>query len=153
MKTLELKIVPDVVLIVVAVGMWGATLIIPSFNLPFAARMVGGLIVGISGLGIVQAAGVYFRRSGTTVDPTTPGATSSLITSGVYRFTRNPIYLGMTLVLIGWAVFLLNPLSFALIVVFVIYITRFQIIPEERELTTLFGAEYAGYQKRVRRWL
>lgn len=153
MKTLELKIVPDVVLIVVAVGMWSAALVVPSFNLPVVVRVIAGVIVVFSGLGVVQAAGVSFRRAGTTVDPTKPGSTFSLITSGAYRFTRNPIYLGMTLVLLGWAVFLMNPLSFALIAVFVIYITRFQIIPEERALKTLFGAEYTAYQKKVRRWL
>ena len=70
---------------------------------------------------------------------------------GVYRFTRNPMYLGMVLVLIGWAVFLASPITLIFVPLFVLYINRFQITPEERVLTSIFGAEYVDYKNRVRR--
>jgi protein-S-isoprenylcysteine O-methyltransferase Ste14 len=152
-RTLELRIPPDAVALVVAVGMWGASLAVPSFSLPVAVRASAGAILVVVGLCVVQAGGVSFRRARTTVDPTKPGSASALVVSGVYRFTRNPMYLGMTLVLLGWGAFLLNALAFALVAVFVVYISRFQITPEERALSALFGAEYASYQARVRRWL
>jgi protein-S-isoprenylcysteine O-methyltransferase Ste14 len=152
-RILELRFLPDVVLLVVAAAMLGAALVFPSFYLPFAIRATAGVILAAVGLGVVQAAGVSFRRARTTVDPMRPTSTSSLIISGAYRLSRNPVYFGMTLVLLGWAIFLSNVLAFALIAVFVAYINRFQIIPEERALSALFGAEYASYRAKVRRWL
>lgn len=153
MKTLELRVLPDIVLIAVAAAMWGASLAVPSFNLPFSVRATAGAIIVVVGLGVVQAAGVSFRRANTTVDPKKPGSTSSLIVSGMYRFSRNPVYLGMTLVLLGWGTFLSNILSLAFVAIFVAYIDRFQIVPEERALSAIFGAEYASYRAKVRRWL
>ncbi len=87
------------------------------------------------------------------MNPIKPGAASSLVSSGVYRFTRNPMYLGLSVTLLGWAVFLSNWLALLAVPVFVLYINRFQIDPEERVLSSLFGAEYAAYKEKVRRWL
>ena len=77
----------------------------------------------------------------------------TLVTGGIYRVTRNPMYLGLALVLAAWAVFLLNPWSVLGPVVFVPYMTRFQIEPEERALVSLFGQQYTDYRQRVRRWI
>ena len=82
-----------------------------------------------------------------------PGETTALVAVGVYKLTRNPMYLGMLLMLIGWAIFLSNVVAFAFLPVFVLYINRFQIEPEERVLALKFGSEFAAYQTRVRRWL
>ena len=82
-----------------------------------------------------------------------PAKTTSLVAGGVYRFTRNPMYLGLLLVLAGWAVFLSNALAFALLPAFIAYIGRFQIAPEERALAAKFGTEYEAYRTEVRRWL
>ena len=153
MKNLELSIPPDFVLLGVALLMWVATLIVPSFALSLALRLALGLLLVIAGLGIVQIAGISFRQARTTVDPTRPGSSSALIVSGIYRYSRNPIYLGMTVVLLGWGAFLQNILSLALVTLFVLYINRFQILPEERALSGLFGAQYESYRARVRRWL
>ncbi|MBI5522446.1 MAG: isoprenylcysteine carboxylmethyltransferase family protein [Desulfarculus sp.] len=153
MNALELKIPPVVVTLIAALGMWGASLAVPSFHLSVTARASAGAILVAVGLGIVVAGGISFRRARTTVNPTKPGSTSSLVVSGVYRFTRNPMYLGMVFALLGWASFLLNALAFVLIPGFVVYLNRFQIAPEERALSSLFGAEYVSYQARVRRWL
>jgi protein-S-isoprenylcysteine O-methyltransferase Ste14 len=75
------------------------------------------------------------------------------VTSGIYGFTRNPMYLGMLFVLIGWALYLGNALALLLLPVFIFYMNRFQIEPEERVLTTLFGPEFLEYASRVRRWI
>ena len=95
---------------------------------------------------------IMFRREGTEVSPTSP-ANRKLVTIGPYRFTRNPMYLGLLLELLGWAAFLANPLALLLVPAFVLYINRFQIKPEERSLSALFGGEYGAYRERVRRWL
>ena len=73
--------------------------------------------------------------------------------SGVYTITRNPMYLGLAIVLLGWACFLSNALAFAFIPAFVLYMNRFQIGPEEAVLGGMFGEQYTSYRSRVRRWL
>jgi protein-S-isoprenylcysteine O-methyltransferase Ste14 len=118
-----------------------------SIRLPLtiALAFVGGAL-DVSGL-------MAFRRAKTTVNPMKPKSASSMVDSGVYRLTRNPMYLGLVFFLCGWAAFLwswwalLGPFAFAA------YISRFQIAPEERALYTLFGAEYLAYKAKVRRWL
>lgn len=92
-------------------------------------------------------------RRHTTINPLSPRKSTALVTGGVYRFTRNPMYLGMACLLTAWAVWLAALLAFAGPVLFVLYITRFQIRPEERVLTELFGLPYTDYTQRVRRWL
>ena len=82
-----------------------------------------------------------------------PDSTSSLVISGIYKYTRNPMYLGFVLVLLGWAAFLSNLAALALLPAFVLYINRFQIIPEEHVLTSLFPDAYPAYRARVRRWI
>ena len=76
-----------------------------------------------------------------------------MVSGGVYQFTRNPMYLGLLVTLLAWAAFLAKPLALLFLPVFVLYINSFQITPEERVLTSLFGAEYESYKARVRRWL
>ena len=82
-----------------------------------------------------------------------PNSTSSLVISGIYRYTRNPMYLGFVLVLLGWAAFLSNLAALALLPAFVLYINRFQIMPEEHVLASLFPHGYPAYRARVRRWI
>lgn len=101
----------------------------------------------VAGLGEVA-----FHRAKTTTNPLKPQAASSIVTSGVYRFTRNPMYAGVAAVLLGWASYLAVLWAFLGPIVFIAFITRFQIIPEERELKSKFGPDYAEYQQRVGRW-
>jgi len=82
-----------------------------------------------------------------------PEKASSLVTTGIYRFTRNPMYLGLLFVLFAWAVFLASVWALLGPVAFVFYIDRFQIAPEEAILAGMFGAAYTEYKARVRRWL
>ncbi len=94
-----------------------------------------------------------FRASRTTINPLKLDHASALVTGGVYRVTRNPMYVGVMLLLLAWGIYLSSLLSLAGLPVFVMYITRFQIQPEERVLRNIFGEKYSSYEKRVRRWL
>lgn len=96
---------------------------------------------------------VSFYRAKTTVNPLKPASTSTIVQTGIYRFSRNPMYLGMLLVLLGFALYLMHPVAFLVLPAFVAYLTRYQIIPEERHLAARFGAEYTSYVSRVRRWI
>jgi|TARA_B000000609_G_C24176942_1_gene354773 protein-S-isoprenylcysteine O-methyltransferase Ste14 len=94
-----------------------------------------------------------FRQVGTTISPLKPKKTSSLINSGIYRYTRNPMYLGLLLMLSSIALFLKNFISFLIIPLFILFITKNQILPEEEALENIFGEEYKNYKKKVRRWI
>jgi protein-S-isoprenylcysteine O-methyltransferase Ste14 len=107
---------------------------------------VAGAVIG--GLGFAS-----FIRAKTTVNPMKPDSSSSLVVSGIYQFTRNPMYLGFLLGLFGWAIFLSNALAFFLLPAFIAYMNRFQIEPEEKALARLFGEQFVAYRSRVRRWL
>jgi len=109
--------------------------------------------MALTGIAIAIAGVVEFRRAQTTVNPLKPQATSRLVTSGIYRFTRNPMYLGFCMGLVASAVFLSSAWALLGPLAFVVYITRFQIAPEERALAGLFGDAFTDYQGRVRRWV
>ena len=153
MNSLELKIPPPAIALLICVAMWVLAVVTPVLDVSMFDRAMAALIIVSIG-GVVAVTGVAgFRRAKTTLNPTKPQTTSALVTAGIYQYTRNPMYVGVLLVIVGWAAFLsslwalLGPLAFAL------YITRFQILPEERVLSGLFGEEYIAYQTRVRRWL
>ena len=153
MHLLELKIPPPVVAVLVGIAMWFVSRAGPAVELSLLVRGIVSLVIALAG-GITALAGdLAFTRAGTTVNPFRPQNTSSLVTSGIYRFTRNPMYLGLLAILVGWAAFLCS--AFALLgpVAFVAYITRFQIVVEERALLAKFGSAYSAYLARVRRWL
>lgn len=155
MSALELKVPPVVVGLIVAAAMWAAARLAPSLALPlpFAVRVAVASVLVAAGVGLIGAGAKLFLRAKTTIDPTKPAEASSLVVTGIYRFTRNPMYAGGLLALLGWGVYLSNALALALSAVLVLYINRFQIVPEERTLSGIFGAEYDAYKARVRRWL
>ena len=153
MHTLELKIPPLALVILIAVAMWGASLLVQSTDLSLEARLIAAATFILLGCGISLAGVLSFRRAKTTVNPTKPNSTSALVDSGIYGITRNPMYLGFFFILIGWACFLANALALLGPVSFVIYMNRFQITPEERALSGIFGAEFNAYKAKVRRWL
>jgi protein-S-isoprenylcysteine O-methyltransferase Ste14 len=150
---LEHKIPPPVVGLAIAAGMW-AVAGLPPF-LRFSDPVRYSLIAALAAIGVAIALGgvLAFRRARTTVNPLKPETSAALVSSGVYSFTRNPMYLGMVMVLIAWAVYLSSVWCLAGPLAFAWFITRFQIIPEERVLEKLFGADFSTYRKRVRRWL
>jgi len=133
--------------------MWGVSLLASQVAIPGGIRLGASLAIVVVGMVFSAAGIVAFRRARTTVDPTRPEAASSLVRSGIYRVSRNPMYLGLSLVLVAWAVFLASPWTLCGPAVFIFYMSRFQIAPEERALSRLFGSEYAWYQASVRRWL
>jgi protein-S-isoprenylcysteine O-methyltransferase Ste14 len=153
MNALENKVPPPIVALLIGTVMWAVERLspLPEGGSPSRLAISGGL--ACLGVLFVMLGMLAFRRAKTTINPVNIGAASSIVTSGIYRYTRNPMYVGLALMLAGWAVHI--AVSFVLMgpVVFILFITRFQIIPEERVLTSKFGGEYRKYQQRVRRWL
>jgi protein-S-isoprenylcysteine O-methyltransferase Ste14 len=153
MKSLELKVPPPLIALAVALAMWGVSRFTPLIHLPTLARVLTAVAVALAGGAISFAGLLAFRSAKTTVNPMKPESATALVSSGVCRFTRNPMYVGLLLVLIGWAIFLSSAWALFGPLSFIVYIGRFQSTPEERVLAGMFGAEYAEYQTRVRRWL
>lgn len=153
MKSLEAKIPPPAVAAATALAMWGISLLLPLIQTSGALRLGATAVIALAGVGFSAAGVLEFRRARTTLNPTKPEEASTLVSSGVFGITRNPMYVGLLCVLVAWAVFLASVWALVGPVAFVLYIGRFQIAPEERVLAKLFGSEYADYQARVRRWL
>ena len=152
MPDLALRVPPPVVVAVAALLMWVIAWALRPMELAMPARILA-IVIFLSGLLIVVAGLIEFRRARTTVNPLDPAAASSLVVNGVYGLTRNPMYLGMAIILIAWAVYLGNVLALLVMPCFIAYMNRFQIIPEETVLRSLFPSEFEPYAKRVRRWL
>lgn len=153
MNALELKLPPVLVAFLAGAGIWVASMLAPAFALPIPWRSTLAGASAAAGMALALAGVLEFRKARTTVDPTAPSAASAFVAAGVYRFSRNPMYLGMLLVLLGWAAYTGNALSLALLAGFVGYMNRFQIAPEERALRLRFGAPYVAYLSCVRRWV
>lgn len=109
--------------------------------------------IALLGAAICLAGVLAFRRARTTVDPMRPTSATTLVIRGIYRHTRNPMYLGFLIVLTGWALYVATLSAVAVLPLFVAYLTVFQIKPEEAALRARFGAEFDAYAARVRRWL
>jgi protein-S-isoprenylcysteine O-methyltransferase Ste14 len=153
MQTLELKIPPPIVALVIAAIMWGISLATPSIEMPALMGVAAAIAIALAGVGTAVSGVIAFRHARTTINPLKPETTSTLVTSGVYRFTRNPMYVGLALVLLAWAVFVSSAWALLGPLVFILYMNRFQIMPEERVLSGMFGTAYSAYQAKVRRWL
>ena len=124
-----------------------------SFTLPANIQLWLSACLGLTGI-VVMAAGVSaFSKSKTTVNPLKPEEATSLVISSIYTRTRNPMYLGLLLILTGIALFLGSALAFCVLPFYVLYMNLFQIIPEEEALTKLFGDQFNSYCGDVRRWI
>jgi protein-S-isoprenylcysteine O-methyltransferase Ste14 len=153
MTFLEVKIPPPLVLLVSAAAMWLLARALPQLTWVLPGSLVLGILLGLAGIALAAAAMRAFRRHKTTVNPLQPDEATSVVTQGPFKITRNPMYLGLTIVLLGWAAYLSNVAAVGVIPLFMIYLTRWQIIPEERILLAKFGEPFALYMARVRRWL
>jgi protein-S-isoprenylcysteine O-methyltransferase Ste14 len=153
MQFLELKIPPPLVALAAGFGMWLLARSGPVIPLPDSVRIPLAALLAMAGLAIAMSGALSFRRARTTVNPLKPEAATALVSSGIYALTRNPMYLGLFTLLLGWAACLCAPLALLGPLAFWLYITRFQIVPEERALSSLFGASFTAYTARVRRWL
>lgn len=153
MKRLELLLPPPVIALISGLIMWLVARLVPSMTVEWlyqpgiaALLVLLGLVVGLIGI-------AAFIRGKTTGNPKQPSKTTKLVRSGIYRFSRNPMYLGMLLMLIAWGMYLNNIASMICIFIYIVLITRLQIMPEERILEEKFGEEYRSYKHKVRRWL
>jgi protein-S-isoprenylcysteine O-methyltransferase Ste14 len=141
------------VVAIAAALMWGIAAALPSLRVDVPRAGLIAAICAALGVVIAGAGLVAFHRARTTANPMRPEAATSLVTTGIYRWTRNPMYLGWLPVLAGWAVYLQHPAALLVLPLFMLYLTRFQIIPEERALSAKFGGQFDAYRQRVRRWL
>ena len=153
MPLLDHKVPPPVAGVLTATLMWCVATLGPQFQLAPGVRDFAIALLAVAGVAFDLLGLAAFHRAGTTFNPLKPERASALVTGGVYRITRNPMYVGMCLLLLAWAVYLSALLPFAGPIIFVLYITRFQIQPEERVLKNIFGEDYTAYAARVRRWL
>jgi protein-S-isoprenylcysteine O-methyltransferase Ste14 len=153
MQTLELRVPPPIVAFLVAVAMWMVAHLLPAAHLAGQVRL---MFAGVcAGFGVIVALLAFwaFRQAKTTINPVNPDRASSVVTGGIYSYTRNPMYVGLTALLVGWAIRLSVPWVLLGPIAFMLYLTRFQIIPEERVMSSKFGRDYDEYRQRVRRWL
>lgn len=153
MSALDNRVPPPVLALALAAAMAGGSAVLPSTSFGLVWRAGGAAAFLLWSSLYAPRAIRAFRRVGTTIDPVHVDRATALVTSGVYARTRNPMYVSLALLLLAWAAWLGQAALLIGPVTFVLYITRFQILPEERLLTARFGAEYAAYRARVPRWL
>ncbi len=140
-------------MVLAGAAMWAIAYGLPGLTFALPLRTPIAMLVGIVGLVCNLLPKLRFGRVGTTVNPMRPQAARHLVDDGLHRYSRNPMYLGQLLLLVAWAIFLANGPAMMLPPLFALYITRFQILPEERALAAGFGDAYVAYRGRVRRWL
>lgn len=150
---LDTKVPPPIVALITAVAMWGLRRSLPLADTPPMGDHRIAAAIALLGVATVASGMIAFRRARTTINPVDIGRASSLVSTGVYRLTRNPMYLGLTIVLTGWAFYLGSAMTMIGPILFVAYISVFQIAPEERVLLRIFGDEFRDYTRRVRRWI
>jgi protein-S-isoprenylcysteine O-methyltransferase Ste14 len=153
MKTLENKIPPPVLVLIIGTLMACATHFVAGAPLPEQARFAISVLCGLIGLVFGLSAFFAFGRAKTTIDPVYIERASTLVTSGIYRYSRNPMYVALTALLLCWAAYLSSWWGFAGPLFFVLFIDRFQIRPEERVMKAKFEPSYEAYCRDVRRWL
>lgn len=153
MSHLDNRIPPPLIAASAALLIWLFSFLPGHFPLTHGLRITlmtvlfgAGLLLGVGGI-------TAFKRAQTTVNPLKPETATTLVTGGVYQYSRNPMYTGLALWLVVWALYLDSVLALAGVAAFVGYMTRFQIVPEEQAMQTLFGAQFTLYKARVRRWL
>lgn len=128
-------------------------IVFPGPDVAGLPRYIAAALLALAGGGIAASAGALFRKASTSTSPTRPEQATAVVSSGIYGFTRNPMYLGQVLVLLGLAVLLWSVGAVAGLLAFIGYMTKYQVLPEERALEAKFGREYQEYKRRVRRWI
>jgi protein-S-isoprenylcysteine O-methyltransferase Ste14 len=146
------KLPPLAVLLLAAALIWIVHRLSPPLPAFPAREWVAGLLA-LAGAAVALLGVISFRRAGTTVNPLNPERVSALVVRGIYRYSRNPMYLGFALLLAAWLVYLSAWLALPVLPAFILSMNRFQIEPEEKVLEARFGAVYLEYKERVRRWL
>ncbi|MFY8325897.1 methyltransferase family protein [Pseudoalteromonas sp. ZZD1] len=144
--------IPPVLVVLFFAGIMALVAHYSVIDLSAFISYVAAIFVVIGGIFCIAGV-VSFRLAKTTVNPNNPEQATELVTTGVYKLSRNPMYVGFAFILLGWGVWLMSIWAIACIAGFVAYLTLFQIIPEERALSKIFGQQYTDYMNRVRRWL
>lgn len=153
MRALELKVPPLALWVAFAAAGSTCAIVAPSLSWPFPGHRVVASLLALCGGALCAAAVVQFRMARTTVNPLAPTKSTSVVKTGAYAISRNPMYLGMALALLAVALWWVNLPALLLTPAFFAYLTRFQIEPEERALLRAFGQEFSAYQATVRRWV
>ena len=151
MMFLNTKIPPPIVAILFAVMIFYFSDSFAYVDLPF--KIYISLFFVLLGFFITFSSARNFKKKETTVNPIKPEEASQLVTDGFFKITRNPMYLGMLLFLLGLSIYNGLIVGLVFLPLFVGYITFFQIIPEERAMIKIFGEDYKAYMKKVRRWI
>jgi len=149
----KLKIPPPIYMLLIAGLMWSLDNFLPIMELFQSPWNKYGVIVIIVALFMDGMSLMQFFRNHTTINPLHPENTKKLVTTGTYQYTRNPMYLGLLFVLLGWAIVLGSLSPYLLLPIFIGLITIEQIIPEEKILEQKFTQEYRDYKKSVNRWI
>lgn len=151
---MESRIPPLLVAVLLGLLVWlGARNLPGTLELAIEWRIGLALVLLLGGVFTCVAGVISFRRAFTTVNPLRPEKASALVCSGIYRYTRNPMYLGFAAFLLGWSIFLAWLPALLSVLGFVAYMNFFQIKPEERALEGIFGSKFTQYCSQVRRWL
>lgn len=152
MTKLELKIPPPLLMVVTGALMWWTSRVLITLFFSFPQQRPLAVVIAAAAMVIALSGVIAVLMASTTISPLKPENTSTLVVTGIYRFTRNPMYLGLLLVLTAWALYLGNLAAFGFLPGFVLIMNRIQIVPEERFLAAKFGPDFTAYCARVRRW-
>lgn len=150
---LELRVHPPIVAALVALLMWMASRLAGTWPMPEIVRLAAPLVIAGLGLALGVTAMITFARAGTTMSPTKPEATTELVMHGIYQHSRNPMYVSLLLYLVAWVIYLASWPAVLGLPVFILYMNRYQIAPEERILAARFPEDFSAYRRGVRRWL
>ena len=145
------KIPPPIITLICGMGIYFSRPLFPKYNyISIDIIATSFLLLGII---ILITAVLSFKRQSTTVSPLQPEKASYLVVSGIFKYSRNPMYLGMLLILISMTIKFNFVGGILIIFAFITFITKFQIIPEETALERLFGKEFTRYKKKTKRWV
>mgnify|MGYP001182567031 FL=1 len=148
---METKIPPPIVTLVFGLSIYFSRGIFQVVEIKYSFYF--GILLLILGFIILISAVRLFRKDETTVNPLSPEQATKLVTDGIFKYSRNPMYLGMALVLGSIAIFFNLIGGIILVALFCAYITKFQILPEERAMRDLFSDDFDKYTKVTRRWI
>ena len=150
-ERLETRIPPPIITLIFIFINFALTYLSVPMQIPYSN--IVGLFLLIAGFFIIIRAGILFTRNKTVISPLKPYKSTFLVSNDMYKYSRNPMYLGLLIIFLSTIIFFQNFLGFILIPAFILYINYFQIIPEEHALKDIFGPEYDLYLDSVRRWI
>jgi protein-S-isoprenylcysteine O-methyltransferase Ste14 len=148
---METKIPPPVVTLIFGFAIYLSRKIFPEIEIQYASFF--GMFLLLLGFFILISAVKLFRNDKTTVNPLSPEQATKLVTNGIFKLSRNPMYLGMAVILASVAVFFNIIGGIIFMALFCLYITKFQIIPEEKAMKELFAQDFERYMQATRRWI